>query len=192
MTSGGREAARKLIHVAASLAAAAVVWKLKPLPAAVVLAAATTVALLVELARSAAPRFGTLFQQRLGPLLRRGERGGLTGATSLSLGYTVAAVVFPGIAALTGILVTGIADAAAAVVGRRWGRHRIPGGKSVEGSIVMLVATLMLLLLWLDPLPAVVVAAAVTAAEAPTLRVDDNLYLPIVVAGLVVVARIFS
>ena len=192
MTSGGREAARKLIHVAASLAAAAVVWRLEALPAAVILAVATTVALLVELGRWGAPRFGAVFQKRLGPLLRPGERGGLTGATTLSVGYTVAAVIFPGTPALAGILVTGVADAAAAVVGRRWGRHRIPGGKSLEGSAVLFIAALVVMLPLLGPLTALLVASAATVVEAPTLRVDDNLYLPMVVAGLVVLARIFS
>lgn len=190
MTTSRGEAARKAIHVALSLIAAAVVWRLPPEPAAIVLAAATGVALAVELARRASPGFGARFGQTLGPMLRDGEGVRLTGATTLSVGYTLAATLLPGVAALAGILFAGVADAAAAVVGKRLGRRRFRGGKSVEGSLVFfLVATIIAVLL---PLPGVDLAVAALIAvilmlvEAPSLAVDDNLYLPL--AGAAVVA----
>lgn len=185
MTGPRGEAARKSIHLLASLIAAAVVWRLPPEQAAIVLASATAVALSVEAARLALPAVARAFERRLGGMLRAPERRGITGATTLSIGYTLAAVLLPGLPALAGILFTGVADAGAAAVGRRWGRHRYRGGKSLEGSATFFVLAVGLgLALGMGPLAALITVAVATAAEAVTLRVHDNLYLPTVVALL--------
>lgn len=179
------EAVRKTIHLVASLGAAAVVLVLPPLLAATALAAATSVALTVEVARRVSEPFGRLFQRRLGWLLRDGEHRRLTGATTLAVGYTLPAVLFPGLPTVAAILVAGVADALAAVVGKRFGRHRYRGGKSMEGSMAFLAAVLAVFL----PLPGVGIggaaaaALALTVVEAMTLRVDDNLYLPLAAAA---------
>ncbi|NIP80018.1 MAG: hypothetical protein GWM90_12655, partial [Gemmatimonadetes bacterium] len=145
MTSAQGEAARKTIHVALSVVAALVVAETRPLTAATILAAATLIALAAEVARRASGAFGGAFRRGLGPMLRPAEAAGrLTGATTLSIGYTVAAVALPGTPALAGILITGVADALAAVVGRRLGRHRYRGGKSVEGSAAFAIAVFAL------------------------------------------------
>lgn len=181
------ELLRKLVHASVSLVAAAVVWRLPPLEAAVVLAAATTIALSVELLRRLSGGFASQFQRWLGSLVRPHESLRLTGATTLSVGYTTAAVLLPGLPVLAGILLTGLADAVAAVVGKRFGSHRYPGGKSVEGSAAFLAAAW--LILWalpgVGPLVALAMAALATALEAPTLPIDDNLYLPLATAASV-------
>lgn len=185
MTGSRGEVARKSLHVVLSLGAAAVVWRLPETAAAIVLAAATALALAVETARHASGRFAEAFRTRLEPMLRPSETRRITGATTLALGYTLAAVALPGRAALAGILFAGIADAVAAVVGRTWGRHRYPGGKSIEGSLAFLaVAGAVGWTLGLAPLQALLVALIMTAIEAFTLRLDDNFYLPL--AGAVV------
>lgn len=180
--------ARKGIHAALSLGAAGVVWRLNPMAAAVVLAAATLVALTVEVARRSSAGAARTFA-RLTPMLKDREGRRLTGATTLAVGFTVAALLLPGTPALAGILFAGLGDPAAALAGRRWGRVRYPGGKSVVGSAVFLaVATAAGLLLGLSPVVAVGAAAALTAVEAISLGVDDNLYLPLVGAAAVAAA----
>jgi dolichol kinase len=190
VTSPRGEVARKTIHLLLSLVAAATVWWLPPLPAATVLAAATFVALSVELLLRVSRPFATRFHRTLGSLLRPAEGRRLTGATTLSLGYTVAAVALPGLPALAGILFTGVADAGAAVVGRKWGRIRYPGGKSVLGSITFLTLAfgLAVALPGVGVGVAAVAAAGLTVIEAFTLPVDDNLYLPLAGAAVVAVA----
>ena len=189
MTTAFREeASRKTLHLLLSLVAAGVVLSLSHLAAAVILAAATLVALSIEAGRRMSGRFGDLFHTSLGPLLRDQEAGRLTGATTLSIGYTMAAVLFPGAPAVAGILVAGVGDALAAVVGKRLGRIRYPGGKSVEGSAAFFIAVLGMALLLLpgaSPLLALAVALVLTVLEALTLPVDDNLYLPIATAAAV-------
>lgn len=185
MIGAREEAARKAIHVLASLGAAAVVLWLPPIHAAIALAAATTVALTVELARRSSRGVGRVFHRRLGWLLREGEETRLTGATTLAIGYTIPAVLFPGLPTVAAILVAGVADAVAAVVGKRFGRVRYPGGKSVEGSLAFLAVVFLVMLGFreLAWAPALAAAAALTLVEAPTLRVDDNLYLPLAAAA---------
>lgn len=188
-TTAREEAIRKAIHVGASLLAAAAVAWLPPLHAAALLAGGTLVALGIEVARLTRSTFAQAFQRALGPLLRDGEATRLTGATTLVLGYTSAAVLFPGAPALIGILVAGIADAIAAVVGKRFGRTRYPGGKSLEGSAAFLAVVLPILLLLVPGLTlpvALILALALTVLEAPTLPLADNLYLPLAAAAAVV------
>ena len=199
MSGVGGEAARKSIHVLLSLGAAAIAWRLPALTAATVLAAAAALALTIEVLRLASPGFGALFHRRLAPMLRAGEARGVTGATTLAIGYTLAAAAFPGRAAVAGILFTGVGDAVAAVVGKRWGRHRYPGGKSLEGSAAFFAVAFGIA--WaamvaggpdgaaaLGPAAvagrAALAAGVVMAVEALTLRVDDNLYLPLVGAAV--------
>lgn len=191
-TTVREEATRKVLHVLVSLVAAAVVWWLPPLHAAILFATAALVALSVEVARRTSGPFGRLFDRRLGHLLRSGEGARLTGATTLAIGYTVVVVAFPGVPALTGILVAGVADAVAAVVGKRFGRTRYRGGKSLEGSAAFLavVTPLLFLVPGLSVVAAVAVAVALTAVEAFTLPVDDNLYLPLTTAIAVQVATL--
>ena len=185
MTGIGGEASRKSIHLLVSLGVAALVWRLPPVHAASVLAAATGVALAIEALRLSSDRFRAAFIARFGPMLRDAETARLSGATSLALGYTLAAVLLPGRPALAAVLIVGIADALAAVIGRRWGRHRYPGGKSVEGSAAFFVVTLGICHLLGAALPgAVMAAAALTLVESATLRLDDNLYLPVVAAAV--------
>lgn len=185
MTGRRGEAARKSIHVLLSLGVAALVWWLPATTAAVILAAATALALVIEAARRASGRFDRAFHARFGTMLRPAESRRLTGATTLALGYTLTVVLLPGLPALAGILFAGVADAVAAVVGRRWGRHRYAGGKSVEGSLAFLaVAAAIAAGLGAGLVAAVGVAVVVTIIEALTLRIDDNLYLPL--AGAVV------
>lgn len=100
-------------------------------------------------------------------------------------------------------------DAAASVIGRRWGRHRYTifgSTRSLEGSAALFIASLiaMALTLWLVPAsplsplttplaPLTVVVAAVSAAAVATLveafspHGTDNLSVPLL-AGLVIFA----
>ncbi len=153
--------------------------------AAAVMAAATLVALTVELARRVSGGAARTFA-RLMPMLKEREGGRLTGATTLSIGFTLAALLFPGTPALAGILFAGLGDPAAALSGRRWARLRYRGGKSVVGSTAFFVAAVAVGLVLGLPVPmALGVAAVVTVVEAATLAVDDNLYLPLLGAAAV-------
>lgn len=185
------EAVRKAIHVLLSLVVVVVVWRLPRLHAVTVLAVATTLALAVERARRTSEPFGRLFHHHLGRLLRDREKHRLTGATTLAAGFTVTVAVFHPVPAVAGVLVAGVADAVAAVVGKRFGRLRYTGGKSVEGSLgflILVTATLAILIPAFHPLIILMLAVLLTGLEAFTLAVPDNLYLPVATAAAIQLA----
>jgi dolichol kinase len=126
------------------------------------------------------------FDRRIGGYLRVNEHRGL-----ISVHYMTGSAAFlawvapPAIAALAvASLVFG--DAAAALVGRRWGRPRI-GRKSLEGSAACFVVCLLLGLALLPGRPLVAAAAALvtTVIEASWLPVDDNLAVPLATAAVI-------
>jgi len=164
-----REAIRKSLHIAISLAAAALVLTLPAATARLLFLATAGVALLVDFGRLARTPLRRPFLRLFAPLLRDSETRALTGASTLALGFAAA-----------GILYAGLADAAAAIAGRTIGRHRFASGKSLEGSGAFLVVAT--LIGWALPgiaLPAAFLAAVpLTLLEAVPLPVHDNLVLP--------------
>lgn len=98
-------------------------------------------------------------------------------------------------AAVAGLLTMAWGDAAASIVGRRWGRRRYRVGritKSLEGSLALVVFTIPALIVAGlvqegGGLPAVLIpllALAAALIEAPCVRGLDNLILPVSVALL--------
>jgi dolichol kinase len=190
MPTGRAYLLRRALHVALSILAAVVLWALPSTAAASALAGATLLALSVELARRTVRRGAVWFQRAFGSMLKEQEASRLTGATTLAVGFTVAAVVTPGVPALAGVLIAGIGDPVAALAGRRWGRVRFAGGKSVVGSAAFWVVTVgVSLALGLGLLASVLVGIVVAVTEAATLPVDDNAYLPVAGAAAFLAAR---
>jgi len=86
-------------------------------------------------------------------------------------------IVVPAIAALA------ILDSIATIIGLRYGRNRIPNGKSLEGSFAGIVVTLLALLFVLPPIQALAASfvAGVVEIFSP---VDDNLTIPVAICLL--------
>lgn len=175
-----RELARKAIHVA-SVGAPLLVWLL-PRPAAVaVLVSIALLALAIELARHRIRVVRYHFLRHTRTLLRPHERRGLAGATWMAMAYAAALFLFPMPVAVAAMLYNGLGDAAAALVGKRWGRHRTAWGKSWEGFAAGLAVDLAIGVgMWMLAPAAVPLAGAVlgavaaAAAEFAPLPLDDN------------------
>jgi dolichol kinase len=175
-----RELARKAIHIS-SAAVPLLVW-LVPRPLAVaVLVAGAALALGIDLARHRIRSFRYHFLRRTRTMLRPHERRGLAGATWMALAYASALLLFPRPVAVAAMLFNGLGDAAAALVGRRWGRRRTAWGKSVEGFAAGLATNLAVGVgMWMlapdaVPLAGAIVGAVIAAAvEFAPLPLDDN------------------
>ncbi|HEX9107051.1 MAG TPA: hypothetical protein VF832_07480 [Longimicrobiales bacterium] len=185
-----REAARKLLHIGGAIVAGTLAWVLPDAPRRVLFLAVAAFALGFDLARLAWPALGLHFQRALRPMLRGNELGRITGATTLAIGFLLAVMAFPRAAASAGILYAGLADAAGALVGRAFGRHRFPGGRSLEGSLAFLATAFLIgwALPSLGPAAALAVALVLTSFEAIPLPFDDNLLIPLLGAGLTFLA----
>jgi dolichol kinase len=85
-----------------------------------------------------------------------------------------------------GVLVIALADGLAAPVGMRFGRRKLPGGKSVAGSATFFAISLSVgLALALAPVVAIAAAVVLTVAEASLRYGLDNLVLPPLAALLI-------
>lgn len=174
-----RELARKAIHVS-STAVPLLVWLL-PRPVAIALLVPVAVlALAIDLARHRIRPFRYHFLRRTRTMLRHHERHGLAGATWMAVAYAAAVVLFPREVAVAAMLFNGLGDAAAALVGKRWGRRRTAWGKSWEGfaaglAVNALVALGVSMLTPGFPLGAALLGAVIAAAvELAPLPLDDN------------------
>lgn len=190
--AGPTEWIRKALHVILTLAAAAILWWAPALTAQALLVAAALLAVTVEAGRRSGPGAEAAFLGIFGALMRPREAVSVTGATTLAVGLALTALLFPKGAALAGFLYVGLADAASAVVGRRWGNHRYGNGKSLEGSAAFFVTALLigLALPGIGLVLAGASALALTAVEAVTLPVDDNLFLPVAGAAVIRVIEV--
>ena len=121
--------------------------------------------------------------RRIHGSLRTAERARLTSAHYLTFSACVLAWWLPASMAATALVVPVVGDAAAALVGRRFGRRRI-GHKSLEGSAAFFLTGMAAGWLCLGEQPLALAAAvlAATIVELLPLPVDDNLSVPLVTA----------
>jgi dolichol kinase len=141
--------------------------------------------LAVDVARLSWPEVGKRFDARVGPYLRDHEASGLVSVHALTGTATLLALLAPPGIAASALLYLVVGDAAAALVGRRFGRRRL-GRKSLEGSLACLVVCLGVGVVLLPGHRVAIVggALAATVAEALPWPVDDNWSVPLIGAAV--------
>jgi dolichol kinase len=123
-----------------------------------------------------------LFEGLIGPAMRQGEETRPTAGLWAMLGILITLLAFERHLAIPAMLYAQLGDPAAEIVGRRWGRHRLPNGKSLEGSLAYLTVSLAVGLaccqvLPLSPGAAALGALVATVTEATPLPLGDNLLM---------------
>jgi dolichol kinase len=127
------------------------------------------------------------------PLLREKETSRFTGTSYSLTAALIAFLAFPRDVAVLALVFLAVGDALATVVGKRMGKIRLLGKKTLEGSLACLVSCIIVGLIGyyagLDVALLAVLAGSLgaTIAEAIPLPVNDNLILPLF-AGLVMAA----
>jgi dolichol kinase len=121
-------------------------------------------------------------------LLRETEKARkLTGASYLFAGMTLTVLLFDKAAAVPAMLIVTIADPAAALIGKRFGRKKILN-KTAEGSLGFFVTTALIMITFNEfGRTGMIVAIIATVIEFLPLWVDDNILIPLG-AGLVLTA----
>ena len=143
---------------------------------------------------------GRLYGILFGKMLRKEIKPGMWivsgGAFVLAAALLVNALFLPCIAAPSlAVMLTG--DAAAALIGRKFGRHKAPNGKSYEGVLAFILVgygALALVsflasapvLFYIAGIPAVILAAIAELFE-KQIKLDDNFSIPLCV-GVVLTA----
>lgn len=152
----------------------------------VILGALVLVAFGVEWARFHWDWFARWFYGLTARLLREHEHNRLTGSTYMLVGSFLAVLLFERWIALIVLLFLIVADTAGALVGRLWGRRKLSGSKTVEGSLMFVVAAV--LIVWLVPganrIIGLVGVGVAFALEVFVRRIDDNLTIPLGAGGV--------
>jgi dolichol kinase len=142
----------------------------------------TVAMILIDIARLRQWLFWKAFARRLlSPVIRQHEMAGdFTGATYILLSVCLTVALYDKPIAIAAMVFIIVGDTLAALVGRRFGRHRF-GNKSVEGSLACLVGTVIVAVLIPDMPIGIRLWGAVTATivEALPLGIDDNITVPI-------------
>ena len=135
------------------------------------------------------PIYGTLFRSMLRKKPQRGEWI-VSGSPPVFAAAALVCLLFPqAIAAMSlGVMLT--ADTAAALIGRRFGKHKLNSSKSVEGTIAFIVVGILFSAfilrmsgemtcgLMIGAIIGVILAAIAELYE-KQLHLDDNLTIPI-------------
>ena len=146
-----------------------------------------------EIARRHSPRINRLFVGAFGRMMRPAEeQGRITGATYLVCASLAVLLLYPPSVAALALLFHAWGDPAAAIVGSRFGRVRLPHlgpgprqGKTLEGSMAFFaVALLVSAVLWASGAfgvfwPAALGALVAAVLELLRLPVDDNVTVPL-------------
>lgn len=122
------------------------------------------------------------------------ERHQVNSSTWFGTALLILGAVFEPMLCAVGLVALGIGDPAAGLVGRRFGKTKLVGQRSLEGSLAMLFVagfgTMVVLLVWHQALPlgtmlAVSASTALfaTVAELFSGRVDDNFSIPLAAAS---------
>ncbi len=150
-------------------------------------------ALAADVLRARSAWFARIIQRYFGSLMRQEEQppvGGpirINGSTWVLLSAALLALVFPLRIAVPAFVMFMLGDAAAALVGRRYGRRRWGrSARTVEGSLAFLTVGLVVMALFRDVVFWVGAVSVVAAAlaEIPQRPFNDNLRVPMVTAAL--------
>ncbi len=187
------ELKRKAVHLVALIIPLAI-WMLGRTPAVMLLAALSATALAADLLRIRSQAFARFLYRFVGFMMRPEECpavGGplvLNGATWVLLSATLLLIFFPVEITILSFTAFMLADATAAIVGRRWGRHRWKGtSRTVEGSTAFLAVSVLVMLAfgWIPVVVIVLASLAGTAAEIPSRPLNDNIRVPLVMGAVI-------
>lgn len=184
---------RNVFHMASALLSLSLIFSLSQ--AALLWAAAGFAAWAwsAELSRRRWPAVNRALMKMLGPVAHPHEHWRVNSATWYATAVVILAATGDPRVQVSGVVILGVADPLAAIVGRRYGRHKLIHGRSLEGSSAFLVsgsaaalASLALLVgVPIGTAAAVAIGAALpaTIAELLSRRVDDNLSIPLCAAA---------
>ncbi|MCH7575096.1 MAG: hypothetical protein IIA59_08225 [Candidatus Marinimicrobia bacterium] len=176
---------RKLIHIGSGAIALGYALTSRGTTLAV-LAILLALMILAEAARLVTPWGARTYNRFFGLMTRPEESRALTGASFLLAGAVLTVVVFPAVIAIPALLFMSWGDAAAALVGQKYGRLKWAQGKTVEGSLACLVVCLLIVVPFELSL-AVKLSGAVAATIAELLPwgfLNDNLAVPLFSGGV--------
>jgi len=185
------ELLRKSIHLC-SLSIPVIYYFISRESALIVLIPLTVISLIIDISRHIFPDFNVFFNRFFGIMMRRHELDpkskNLSGATYVFISAALTVFLFPKVFAVTAFTVLIISDIAAALIGRKFGKHRFLA-KSLEGTMAFFISGCMVVLLTpkVGYLPGefiigfLAIAAGAIAENISYGWADDNLAIPLTI-----------
>ena len=183
------EIVRKLIHLC-SLSIPIIYYFIPQSTAIIILSIITAAAIILDLLRHYSPSVGKLFYMIFGFILRKhevdGDKKNLNGATYVFISALVSVIIFPKVLFLTAFPILIISDSTAALIGRKFGRHKFLA-KSFEGTFAFFISASIVVLLTPNLNGSIIeyfigIMAAAIGAIVENISfglADDNLTIPI-------------
>lgn len=181
---------RKLFHLFGGLGLLSLYYLLGRRNALICYGLIILAVLALDIARLSVVGFNHFMQRRFCSFIRANEENKLTGTSSYVLGVGLTFFFYRADIATAAILFLACGDVTATMIGERFGRTKIAGEKSLEGTLAFVVAAVVagfLLNLTDVQLPfSLLLAGAVTAAGVELLPpfLNDNLMIPVVSGGV--------
>lgn len=189
---------RKAIHLC-SLSIPVFYFFLSKTTALSVLIPVTALFVVFDVARYYSTTGAKLFYKYFGWLLRNYEidnkRKRLNGASNILISAIICILIFPKLIVVTAFAILIISDSSAALIGRRFGKHKF-FKKSLEGSVAFFVSAIIMAVIAtkmqyaylpninleytsLEFLIAIIASGIGAVMEASSVTVDDNYTIPI-------------
>ena len=181
---------RKLYHLFGGLGLLSIYYLLGRQNALVCYGALVLVVLAIDITRLRSPAFNQFIQTRFSSFIRKNEVNKLTGTAPYVLGIGLTLLLYRTDIATAAICFLAFGDVSATAVGERYGRTKISGEKSLEGTLAFVAAAvtvgLLLPLTGTHLMHGIMLAGAIAAAgiELVPLPVNDNLVIPLVSGGV--------
>lgn len=179
-----KEIFRKLIHLS-SLWIIFAVWLFDKKDLIIIFSILTLVIFLSELVRKYSVFFEKIYNLLFGSILRSHEKNGsLSGAFYVIFASLLSIIFFEKIIVMTAISIMIISDSFAALVGIKFGRHKILT-KSIEGSLAFFISSFLIIIFFygykVGFFNIFIVAFISSFVEliSKKIRIDDNLSIVI-------------
>jgi dolichol kinase len=186
--------ARRLWHFFGVMTIAGLAWSLDYRQSLIVAICAATFMISFDLCRLYSRRLNVFFTWIFGAVLREKERHRIAGSTLMMAGVALIVGVYPRLVVILTLMLFAVADPLASYFGIRFGKDKLIGNKSLQGSLAAFVACFVVSLLFYsaqglmrDRLFIACLLTGLIGAGAeliPVGKLDDNFVFPVVTATL--------
>ena len=132
---------RKLWHFLGVILIAAIYYRVSHSTAIQLMALAAALFTTLDLLRKQLPSLNQILVSIFSPVMREGERHKIAGTTYLLNGVLITMLIFPKSIIILSLLMLGTADPIASFAGIKYGRDKILGYKTLQGSLAAFVVS---------------------------------------------------
>ena len=180
---------RKLYHLLGGLGLLSLYYIFGRRNALIFYGTTVLVVLAIDITRLCVPAFNQYIQSHFSSFIRKSEANKLTGTAPYVLGIGLTLLLYRSDIATAAICFLAFGDVSATAVGERYGRTKISGEKSLEGTLAFAAAAVLsgvlLNVAGIHLMHGLILAGALVAAgvELLPLPVNDNLVIPVASGG---------